>query len=1523
MAVLSWDCCRLKRFARLKPPEVVGMRIPWRWFSPLFSPLAGIGALFAVTALADTGPITLSSGIFSPTQNVSIYYESPDSALVRFELAKIQNPLEVFAASKELSKPIIPANTKMQRIKRFSKQSDGGYNELSLGKLPAGIYALTASSKNKSAASLLVVSNLGLVVKRSDSEVLTYTADKSSTRPKPAMIYLWKGGKISSLGQNRSDSQGLWRSKLGRDEQVSFLARSGDSWAISNSSWNSYSEETSKSFVYTDRPIYRPGQKVFFKGILRDAKTLKALSGQSTSFSVKNSDDQEVFSGKATTNDFGSFNSEFDLTRGASLGSYSISGTGFYGSFEVEEYIKPEYSVTVTPSKGYGIQGEQLRATVEAKYLFGGLVSGAKVRYTVTKAPYYRYEWGDEVYDGPSEGRDYSSDVVIDEEARLDQNGQLDILLPLERDKAAQALSYRIQAEVTDESLNTVSSQARVIAHPANVQVSSRTLDYLVKPKTDFIAEVVTKNLEEQPTSAKAIVQLIDERWLWDGKKSTWLRKDRVVTSQTITTAADGLARVTLRAAESGGYTIKTKAFDRQGRGSITESFIWVTGDNDDWYWNYSEASITLDKKRYSVGDTAVALIGLPKPGQSVLITTEGNGIRSAQVFKARGSSLRYEFKITADMQPNIFLNAVVVSDDGILQAEQKVTVPYQGKGLSLSITPSKAKFGPQETGQLSIEVKNAEGIGVGAELSLGVVDEAIYLVRKDSTPAIIDAFYGPRGNIVATEQSSSFYFENVTLSRDEAQFLMPSPLVSERARKVSFADEKSNDKAASAPVRQDFRDTILWIPNLTTDENGRVTVDVKFPDNLTTWRATARAQSQSKLFGQGVGSSQTTKDVIARLSLPQFLVRGDSATLGAVVNNTTDKAIKGNLEVQLSGLAALGASSGPLEIGPLGRARQDIKVEAKAFGRAEITASASTDGGSDALKLPLNVKPRGFGESRGWAAGVGTVTRFAVPQDAAPTTANLTLYLTPSLLDAVTPALEYLLGYPYGCSEQTMSRFLPALLALDVPGLDLGEQASKLPEYFEIGLQRLANYQHEDGGWGFWNDDASTAEMTSYVLRGLLRAKIVAAQQAAKGNGQYQSAFARLISNEKLDNAVKWLRQSVRQPESSDGNEISQGERAAAYRTLAEAGRAANTGMEAFARRSDLEAYALAELAQGFASLKNNQLAHDLLDRAKALRKERQGGAYWASSKARRWSWDDNSVQVTATVLDALARLEPTSPLVAQTAAWLLASRRGPRWISTQDTATTVMAALKLAKVTGDSTGNSTGSSYSAKVLLNGQEVKTVTDAKGRQTIELPDLAAGEQRLSVESSLGSLIWSAELSYTREPAKLNSDESQGIRVSRRYEKLLAVWNNSEKRYDYKRQNLLRAGKLDAVTVGDLVLVTLTLAPNGASDDQHYLAVSDPIPAGMRALDERSLTIAGIEDNDPYSWSYWYSGREFRDDRTVLYAYSLYGKQTMQYVLRAQLPGQFTALPAQAFLMYDPDTSGMSAAATFTIRNRGE
>lgn len=1452
--------------------------------------------------------VSIYGGVYRSSQPVSVEVYAPAGTV--FTLSRVLDPAALFAASPDPHEPRLGAARRSAPIRTITlKKRD---QSLDFGKLPSGVYVVGTGKLG----AVVLVSNLGLVVKRDAGQALTFAADRESGQTRAARVWALGDGSPVLSG---ADGVARFTRKANADsDKETFLARYGNDWAISGAYWNSYAVPLVRGYVYTDRPIYRPGQHVEFKAVLRQAGKLTPLANTSVRVTIQSPDGDEVYRKTLTTNALGSLSAGLDLPVGAKLGEYYFSlkpdkaggdsQSDIGGSFQVEAYQKPEYAVTLAPDRKRAVQGEKVNLRISARYLFGGNVSGARVNYNVTRAPYYPPGFDSDYLPPGDEGRDYGSDLVIQEETRLNAGGDLDLTLPLERDPDGQPVSYRIEATVEDESRRTVSAQTQVIAFPASLNVEASTDGYVYDAGKPIRVSLDTRDLKDVGRAAPVTLDLIRQSYDYDRKKKIWvLSETRLARSQVQTNAA-GTASTTLTTARGGGYLVRATVKDARGRTSTFENFVWVLKPGEDYGWNYRDLTVQLDRKSYAPGDTATVLVGNPRPGAPVLVTLEGDRLRSSTVLRGAGAVLTYRFPVTADMAPNIYVAAATLSDGQFYSNDARVKVPRVGAALTVKVTPEKARYGPGDTGKFSVDVQTADGQGVAGEVALGVVDGAIYLVQRDNSTPIAQVFDAPRSNAVGTNSSLNFYFSQVGTVASAPRQMETTP---------AFAQDKQSkaaDAASADPVtpRQEFKDTILWVPNLLTDAQGHAEVTVKFPDNLTTWVATARAQTKTPRFGQGTATTMTTRDVIARLSLPTFLVRGDTVTLSGIVNNTLNTAVTGTASAVLSGLTPLGGAAlkpggAPLRVAANGRVRTDMQVRAGNVGTADVTFTARTASGNDALKLPLPVKARGYEVTQ---TAVGSASspsvKLNIPRDANLKTLDLSLSLTPSLLSAVSPALEYLVGYPYGCTEQTMSRFLPALLAEETLGrAALPRSVSQnLPDIVSAGLARLELFQHEDGGWNFWQHDDSTLEMSAYVVEGLLRAKHLGAK----------------VDNDMLYSGLQYLAKNVPNPKRR------QAERASAYRALADAGKVDKAQLAAFARRKDLEPYALAQTALALNKTGQTQAARDVLDRLKARRIGTNEGAllHWETPKrggGDSWYdyWDDNSVQVTARALEAVATLEPNSALIPGVSQWLLANRRGPKWLSTQDTTNVIIAALALKppKAVGGDVNVLLDGQNAGQATLTGQEAVTLN-------IDASTLKAGAHTVTLTGAPAGLTFSTQLNYSREPAELKGDASKGFRMSRQYQRLEPVWDAKNNKYTYRRVPLLKGGQMQPVTVGDLILVTLSVQPVGQA--ARYMVVSDPIPAGMKALDERSLSIAGLQDPDEYgwdNWNYWYAGRDLLDDRVDLYADYLKGEQKMTYLLRAQTPGTFTALPTHAFLMYDPDVEGYAPATTFTVRDRGQ
>lgn len=1426
-------------------------------------------------------PQLWGGGSFAPGQKVTLEYSLDGTRQATLYLYRIGNPEKIlqsggprqFKQTAQLALELVRSQTVYQRVNEY-------YSEISLGQLPEGFYLAQLGSGVRASATLVLVSQLGLVVKADPDTLLTYTAHLQTGKPLPAQVYLIDEDKV--VRQARAHTEGLAMVSsafAGGDERPLVAARSGESWAFSEAYWQSWNIERYKVYLHTDRPVYRPGQQVFFKGTLRTVAGLRPIAGREVSYLVRDPSDAEVARGKAITDAYGSFAAQLTVGLDARLGDYSVvvtwGGDEFQTAFEVQEYRKPEYRVTVEAQLTSLVQGDRARYLIKAEYLFGGPVAGGKVSYSLVQRPYYRYAYQSRYgfYEDWGYEDDYSSNVIERGEGRLNEKGELWVEWPLER--SDQDYSLVLEAGVTDEAGREISGSGSLTAYRSAVVVGLETASYAYKVGQEIVATLQAQDLEGKPVSVPFTLEAVRNYWV-RGKG------ERSVLSRTVQgqTNAQGKATVRFKLDTQGSYTLKLQATDARNRVTEAERWLWVS-DNSYWYWGYKNLKVTPDQREYQPGDTARFVVESPVADGYALINLEGSQIAAPELVKFSGSVFTYELPITAAMAPNGYLSVVIVGGGEYYSQTTGFLVPPSEKFLEVKITPDKASYRPGETARYQLAVTNAQGKPVQAQVAVGLVDEAIYLVRPERAQDIRAYFWALRSNVVGTELASGYYFGNV------------APVAAGAARPLMSEAVFGQAKEAMAPatVRQDFRDTVLWLPTVETDAQGQATVEAVLPDNLTEWRMTARAITRGDQMGQQTRTVVSTLPVISRLATPRFLVEGDQAIFKTIAQSNLDQAQPVELTLESPQIALARLLQAPPQLPARGRVVQSFTALAYQSGQASLEASALTPVFSDALKIPLPVLPRGMSREQGWAGVSGQQGwDFEVPEGSLEP--GLQLFVQPSLLSTVGPALSYLAGYPYGCSEQTMSRFLPSVLARQVAGaVELpAEVADNLDTYVVLGLRRLYDFQHEDGGWGFWQNDASSLYMSSYITYGLLQAQ--------------KAGYA--VRPEVLESAARYLARTLQR---KDLQQFAPDARAYAYYALLMGGSAllgeVPQGLRALIDDPKLTPYGQALVALAYARA-NPPLAREALDRLLDNLTERSQVAYWQTSTSR-YAWNDDQIETTARGLEALVRLQPDHPAIPKLVRWLMLQRQGARWVSTKDTAAVVTTALTLA-----SQQPPAASSQTITVRLNGEEQQVEVGSQGA-TLAVGGLRLGTNRLEVAAP-SPVFLSASLKYVATGEQMVARQ-QGLELRRRYQRLTSTFDRKTGGYVYTPRPL--DGQLK---VGEYLLVTLSLTPQ--EEAGRYVLLEEPIPAGFAVVEnDDSFRIAGQRNrygDDYYGWNRWYDGREVRDTGLEFYFSYLNRPVTFTYVLRAETPGRFTALPGQAWLMYAPEVRGNSALATLEV-----
>src|SRR6266403_941999 len=1009
--------------------------------------------------------------------------------------------------------------------------------------LAKGLYVVEATDGSLRAYTLIIVSDLGIITKAAPGQVLAYAADRRTRAPVPeADIRVWSDKKENA--RLKSDSNGLVEAPFppGKPEDIRVVAIRGDDFAlVTPYSYNLSSdrEEDWTGYVYTDRPVYRPGHTVQFKVILRtrSGERYTVPAGQSVQIVIEDPTSKHRLQANFPVSSFGTVHGELKLSGTAALGYYSISvstgGQRHYnmsGGFHVDEHKKPEYEVKVTPAQTRVLQGDSIAATIEAKYYFGEPVAGAAVKWVVHTAAYwspYIERDEDDTADnsGNGEGDDsersensdryFAGEQILEESGKLGADGKLEIRVPTQLNGQHRDVRYRIEARVTDAGNREISGMNAVIATYGTFQVGISADSYVYQKDETINATVVAKDYDGHPVQTSAHAELV--RWRWYGYGNYHRSQEGVIESQDVRTQADGTARVAFQAKEAGGFHLRVTAETPEKREVNQASWIWVSGAGENWWGGGQERQIRIvaDKKSYKVGDKARVLVMTGVPEAYLLVTTEGRTVQSKRVVHATAPTVTVEIPIQSSNQPNVFVSAVFLHDDKLYQASKSLKVPAVQQKLQIEIQPSKKQFQPGDKATYTLIARDASGKPVQGELSFGIVDEALYAIRPETTPDIHEYFYGAVYDRVGTESSLNFYFSGHAGKRE--MFLTKN---NGFGNGRALAQLKPSDAMVEPKVRKVFPDTALWLAEVRTDARGRAVAELTFPDSLTTWRATVRGITADTRVGSTIDRVIVRKNLMVRLTVPRFFRQGDEVTVSAIVHNylTTTKNVRMSLD--LKGLEVMEGSVRELNVPSRGEAKLDWRVKAKSTSEAVLLTKALTNEESDAMELTLPIIPFGVklhdAKSGSLSGPEQQEDSFVIlpgnPEQAAPT---LDITLSSSIAGGIFGGLDYLTHYPYGCTEQTMSSFLPNIIvakAMKDLHLTATVNTPELEKKIQAGIERLKGFQHEDGGWGWWKEDQSVVFMTAYVVSGF---------------GQAHSAGYDLEA-ESLSHAEDWLRKAL-----------------------------------------------------------------------------------------------------------------------------------------------------------------------------------------------------------------------------------------------------------------------------------------------------------------------------------------------------------------------------------------------------------
>ncbi len=1360
------------------------------------------------------------------------------------------------------------------------------YRDVAITARKPGVYLVEAVSGHEVGYTVVIISRLVLLTRQSQDHFLVYAVDPALGTPvADARIRLLRGA--TALGQGTTDEDGLWHKQIPLERGLTVFARRGEDFALLDPVYHPANIYSRKVYLTTERPVYRPGQEVFFKGIIRDYRDerYRLADPERVKVSVQDANGQQVHEAELEVGRTGSFHGRLKLFDQAALGTYrlvaNVEDKEYGGEFKVKAYRKPEYRVRVsTPKRAY-VSGQKVTASVAANYFFGPPVAGAKVKVTVYRTRFYIPWWIDADYAwyySDAEYRNTMRETIEEKEGRLDADGKFQV----DFETLADSLDYTygIEAVVTDVSDQAVTGHGAVRVTKAAFRLVLEPEYLLNAPDQPARVRVISSDYARQPVAAEVDVEVIARQ----GEDPS-SAKERSLLTQKLTTGPKGEAWLTFEPDRGGAYLVRAKADDGSGNQMEASATLYVTEAGGDIPSAPAELEIIADKRSYSVGDKARFLLLTPHADAHLLVTVEGGRLYQHKVLRARGHSAVFELSLEQAQAPNFFLRVATVFDRSLYERRLDVVVPPRKRMLDVEVAASPAEAKPGQKVTFSVRVRDSQGDPVeGAEVALALVDEAIYGISPEIAVPIERFFYHRKRNDVRATCSLDFRFYGYG---EDTKDRMAALHLREPVVPGSFKS------AAASKMRTEFKDTLAWYPALVTGPDGTASVQVAVPDNLTTWRATARAITTDTRVGQGTGEMRVSKPVVLRIAAPAFLVERDRGKLGLLVHNYTGQTREFRLDLKATGGLELTGEATTVEVKPNRVGVVAWEARATRAGQVELQATAQAGDQGDAVEQTLTIRPYGI-EQVLLAGGVLDDERpeakveLNVPESAAPDSVRASVEVSSGVAPALLSSLEYLAGFPYGCTEQTMSRFLPDLVvakALGELGMKSRELEDKLPEYIHAGLARLAQLQHPDGGWGWWADDATDPTMTAYVIQGLGLAKRLGwrVDQDMLNRGA---------------NRLKYLVRSAR---------LSPTQRAYLLYSLALSGVKYESMLDKLAAKPEgLTDYGKALLAMAMFELGQRDQATALVGQIDQAVHTSPAGAWWGDEQDQP-GWQADPIETTAASLRSLLLTKPDSVNIPAAVRWLMSVRQNGRWRSTRDTAMAIFALVDYLKQAGSA-------EYQASVAgsLNGKAAKPVTigpDEVFEPSIAMLTDQAGRVGANTfdlkRSGRGALFYNASLTYfgREDPITAKGDK---FRIDR---KLLAV----ERQPSGSGWRFTTRPLTGPVRSGQEILVVLELTAAQAAD---YVMVADPLPAGVQPIDrDRGYKLPGVQLQQPRMH------REFGDQQAAFFISHLRrGQRKLAYLVRATLPGDYHALPARVMPMYDPQFAGNSASDRLQVED---
>ncbi|HPH94242.1 MAG TPA: Ig-like domain-containing protein [Anaerolineaceae bacterium] len=1297
-----------------------------------------------------------------------------------------------------------------------------------------------------------------------------------------------------------------------------------------------------EAYLYSDRPIYRPGQVISFRGIVRNRDNGRYTLPPNTRYRWQitgdggmSGDSPVLIEQTATLDPYGAFSGQFTLPASASPGYYHIQilpadTKGYsFGSLlvKVANYRKPEIDLSLSLSAEQVRFGDGLQAHLNARYYFGAPAANTNVTWTLyshsTSLYLPNYVVGMEDYSWlrPSWDYNFESELgqwVANGTGMTDAEGNLALNLSPE-DLVSNGPSGRrkltLEMTVVDQNNQPVSVRASALLNPETFYIGIQSDKWISSTGEPIIFTLQTVDWQGKPNGGHPIEAVFSKiKWEDDGTGSI-ISVATPVSSASPTTDGSGIAVLAFTPESAGTYRLDVKSGNAQ-----SQHTVWVQGRGGASWPSTPDKKVRLmaDADNYEPGDTAKIFV--PNPfGRDVpaLITLERTNVLSHRFVTISEGGSTIEVPLTTNEAPNTFFSIVMLGRNmqGSLDFRQGyINLVVDPRDLllnvNLTVTPEQAVPGQEVT--VRLDVTDSAGNPVLGEFSMSVADKAALALSDANSQPIRDAFYDIQGLGVRTSLGMAAYARGLETA---------APMGGGRGG-------GGGDVMPAPTLRENFPDTAYWKAEILTT-NGSAEVTFTLPDNLTTWIIDVRGLSEDCRVGQATDEIVTSKPLLIRPQTPRFLVAGDHALLSAVVHNNTGNDVAAVVSLDANGvtLDAGVAVSTQVTVPANSFTKVDWWVTAQTVPEADLIFRVEAGDLADSArppegKLPIEIyhSPQTFSTGGILGEGGDRLELINLPHTYTPTGGELKIEMSPSLAASIFQGLEALEETDNPDMGSVVSRFLPNLetyLAMRKLAIDAPELQARLERTLASSVQAIIHAQNADGGWEWWPRSTynynvvSDPYLTAYILFGLSRAK-----EAGLDINQYV-----------MENATRFLVNSM-EPVTPQTDQWKT-DRMAFILFALQSVKTYNPeySNQLFENRANLSDWAkgllaLTLVAEGSANQeRTTTLVSDL--QSTAIRSAT--GVHWEAKAG--WHNPGSTIMTSAMVIYTLGRLEPSSVLLPDAIRYLAVNRNASRmWGSPYETAWVLMGLTEVMQGTGDLQANFNFSAMLNDIpMASGQAsgINSLTTIQARVPLsELYPEGPNALVFSRDPGMGRLYYRADLRVDR-PAEAAQPISNGLNISRAY--YLRGQDCREVECSPIHEISLPEGSLPQPVTVRLVLTL--------PQDMFHFMVEDFVPAGAEIYNPILKTSQKgaealpegtpfFDPSDPYlngyGWWWFHEAQIYNDHIAWAADYLPAGTYELTYILLPSSLGEFQVMPAHAWQYFFPEVQATSAGDRFTI-----